>query len=190
MRDEPSDRRATFEALFRADSDPWNFEDSDYERDKRAATVNALGARRFGSALEVGCASGVLTAELATRCERLTAIDVSQTALDLARSRISDLAHVRLLRGEVPGDWPTGRYDAIILSEILYFLTAPEIAAVSRLAHDGIASGGIVLLVNWTGDNECEVDGDEAVELFRSAADWRELLHRRATSYRMDCFEA
>ncbi|MGL6044624.1 MAG: SAM-dependent methyltransferase, partial [Sandaracinobacteroides sp.] len=64
----PSLPPAYFDALYRDDPDPWRFATSGYEAGKYAATMDALPRGRYGSALEVGCSIGVLTAELARRC--------------------------------------------------------------------------------------------------------------------------
>jgi len=49
---------ASFEARYRETPDPWGFADAPYERAKYARTIAALGGRRFGRALELGCANG------------------------------------------------------------------------------------------------------------------------------------
>ena len=95
-----SDRRAEFEALYDADPDPWRMETSAYEAAKYDATLAALPCASYERGLEVGCSIGVLTMRLAERCERLTAIDVSDAALARARAR-SD--RVEWCRAEVPG---------------------------------------------------------------------------------------
>ena len=95
-----------FEQMFQDTPDPWDFETSAYEQAKYAQTLAALGDRRFDRALEIGCANGVLTARLAPYCERLLAIDVSETALDLARARCSSLPQVTFERIEFPRQMP------------------------------------------------------------------------------------
>ncbi len=72
-----------FEQLYVRDPDPWRFATSGYERDKYAATLAALPNRRFASGFEVGCSIGVLTRQLAERCDALLAADGSPTALTL-----------------------------------------------------------------------------------------------------------
>ena len=59
--------RDYFEALYTEREDPWDFETSAYEAAKYAATVEALGDRRYGRAIEAGCSIGVLTELLAAR---------------------------------------------------------------------------------------------------------------------------
>ena len=80
-----------FEALYAGDPDPWKFATSDYERRKYAATLNLLPDRRFSSALEVGASIGVLTRQLAARCDRVLATDVVEVALEQGRKRCTGL---------------------------------------------------------------------------------------------------
>lgn len=180
------ERAETFDALFVDNPDPWNFECSTYERDKRAATMAALGGRRFSSALEIGCATGVLTRELAAHCDALLALDVSEQALAIARTRSSSNETILYRRAELPRDWPDGAFDLIVLSEVLYFLSAEEVAMASRRAHETLAAGGLCLLVNWTGPNDLLVGGEEAARLFARAARWCNEEPRIEPSYRID----
>ena len=62
-----------FERLYAESADPWDFEASPYETAKYAATLAALPRPRYANALELGCSIGVLTRQLAPRCERLLA---------------------------------------------------------------------------------------------------------------------
>ena len=185
MNDSASARQRSFDALFTADPDPWGFEDRPYEAGKRRATLQALAPRRFGRGLEVGCATGVLTAELARICDRVLAIDVSQAALDLAERNVGPLGNVALARAEVPQDWPRGRFDLIVLSEVLYFLSAEEVAEVARRAWESLDDRGVCLLVNWTGPNTLPLDGDRASEIFAQSRPWLAGAHSNRPGYRI-----
>ncbi|MGI8865434.1 MAG: SAM-dependent methyltransferase [Rubrobacteraceae bacterium] len=77
--------REYFEDLYSNSTDPWNFESSEYERVKYARTLELLGNRRFGRALEAGSSIGVFTKMLADRCGELVAVDVSEKAVEVAR---------------------------------------------------------------------------------------------------------
>ena len=72
-----------FDAFYAGKTDPWGFETRWYEERKRALTLASLPRRRFMSGLEVGCSTGVLTAELAARCDRLTGVDIAAAPLRL-----------------------------------------------------------------------------------------------------------
>ena len=166
--------------------DPWDCATSDYERSKRAATLAALGRREYDRALEVGCGAGVLTRALAPRCCALMALDVSEIALEDARSRCGRARGLTFGRCEVPREWPNGRFDLVMLSEALYFLDREEIEEVSRLAHEALEPGGECVLVNWTGENDLAVGGRQAAELFARAAGWQSRGCRQAELYRID----
>lgn len=186
MKDDPSDRRQTFDALFAGDPDPWGFESKAYEAAKRRATLAMLFPDRFERALEVGCANGVLTAELASVCDAVLGIDVSSAALRLAESRLADRDDVSLFRAEVPREWPEGTFDLIVFSEILYFLSSKEIAQVADLAWQSLAHDGVCLLVNWTGPNDLPVDGHSASVIFTDALPWLSAASGVWPQYRID----
>ncbi len=188
MNADTSAREQTFDNLFREQVDPWDFETSGYEQAKRAETIAALDGRRFERLCELGCATGVLTAELAPYAIELLALDVSQMALKRARMKLRAAKHVKLLHAEVPHDWPTGPFDGIVISEVLYFLSEDEIIDVSQLAFHSLMPGGTCLLVNWTGENSNPIDGNEAVRLFGSSARWTKDLVSKAALYRIDRF--
>lgn len=155
-----------FDERYAADPDPWNFAGSPYEQAKYAATLAALPRPFYAAALEVGCSIGVLTAALAERCDALLALDVAEAALDQARTRCRDRSGVRLLRARVPGEWPEGRFDLILLSEVVYYLDAGDVAALAERVRAGLAPGGDVVLVHWTGETHYPLTGDEAADLF------------------------
>ncbi len=182
---------AHFDRLYAANPDPWGFRTSGYEHDKYRATLAALPDRRFGSALEVGCSIGELTRRLAPRCDRLLGLDLSETALREAEAACAGLDGVGFRRAAVPGEWPEGRFDLVVLSEVLYFLVPDDLAALARRCLDGLAAGGLVLLVNWTGPTDDPLSGDQAAELFiaGTAARLRAVRQERHAGYRLDLLE-
>jgi cyclopropane fatty-acyl-phospholipid synthase-like methyltransferase len=178
----------TFDRLYAADPDPWRFATSQYEREKYAATLAALGNRRFVAALEVGCSIGVFTRLLAPRCRTLLAVDVAEAALAAARRRCAGLPGVRIERRRIPDEWPEGGFDLIVLSEVLYFLGSADIARTARCVATALHPGGLALLVNWTGATDTPCTGDEAAELFIAAAAPELRSSQRVTgaTYRLD----
>lgn len=177
-----------FDERYAADPDPWEFETSEYERGKYATTLGALQRDRYASALEVGCSIGVLTAALAERCDTLVSIDLAERALAKARERCRKLSHVRFELAQVPGQWPPGAYDLILLSEVVYYLDAADVERLIAHVRDSLAPGGDVLLVHWTGDTHYPLTGDRAAELFiHGAAHFLTVGHQeRSEKYRLD----
>lgn len=188
MRRDRSIDPAWFEALYREQGDPWHFETSDYERSKYDHTLASLPARRFASALEVGCANGVLTERLAPRCERLLAIDVSETALVAARARCAALPQVAFDRRRVPQEAPEGSFDLILLSEVIYYLDLGDLSRLADWLRRSVTSGGHLLLVHWTGETDYPLAGDEAVERLLALldADVAVAAGERRERYRLD----
>jgi trans-aconitate methyltransferase len=183
---------AYFDQLYAADPDPWRFATSAYERAKYLVTLAALPARRFASGLEVGCSIGVLTRLLAAQCDRLLGVDVSAAPLVQARRSCADLRHVNFRQARVPVEWPAGRFDLIVLSEVLYFLSPAQIAATARRLEGCLLPGAAVVAVNWLGDTDTECDGDAAAELMIAATRGRltRRLQLRMPRYRLDVFTA
>jgi 2-polyprenyl-3-methyl-5-hydroxy-6-metoxy-1,4-benzoquinol methylase len=189
----PRSREAAyFEQMYRQNPDPWQFESSPYEQAKYDATLHMLDGRRFVSALEIGCSIGVLTRRLAVQCDAVLGLDIAEAPLVQARARCADQPWVRFEQGAVPAAWPHGRFDLIVLSEVLYFLSRDDIEAVAAKAMDCVRHSGHVLLVNWLGhaDNPC--GGDEAALTFIETCDERVRVaqSKRTAEYRLDLLVA
>jgi SAM-dependent methyltransferase len=182
---------AHFDALYARSADPWHFATSAYERAKYQATLDALGDRHFRAGLELGCAIGVLTRHLADRCDALLGVDFAVAALVQARQRCADVPHVRFQPGKIPGEFPPGRFDLIVVSEILYFLDPQDIRDTAAKTCAALMPGGLAVLVNYLGPNAAACTGDEAAEGFMAAAVPLTLSARRRTAeYRLDLLTA
>jgi SAM-dependent methyltransferase len=178
-----------FDRIYAAAADPWSVETSAYEREKYDTTLGALGDRRFGRGLEIGCSIGAQTIRLAERCDALLALDLAAEAVRRARERCAGLSHVEVRQARIPGDWPEGVWDLIVISEVLYFLSAVDVVEVARLARGSLTPGGTVLLVNWTGFTDTPTTGAEAAGLF--VTEWGRPHEWTATeheNYRLDLF--
>jgi 2-polyprenyl-3-methyl-5-hydroxy-6-metoxy-1,4-benzoquinol methylase len=179
---------AHFSQLYDANEDPWGFRTSAYEQAKCRTAIEALEDRRFHSALEVGCSIGDIPRLPAPPPQAVLAVDLVEQPLIAARAACADQPWVRFLRMRVPGDWPDGTFDLIVLSEVLYFLSPADIATVADRSADSLAPGGVVLLVNWRGRSDDPCTGEEAASLFIQRT--RELLEPQTQveelGYRLD----
>ncbi|WP_291041644.1 bifunctional PIG-L family deacetylase/class I SAM-dependent methyltransferase [Herbiconiux sp.] len=148
-----------FDRLHAGADDPWGFESRWYEERKRALLVAALPDRRYGTVLEVGCSTGVLSAALLERTtERFVGVDVSEVALEHARTRAaaasapsptapSPTAEFRRL--QVPAEWPEGPFDLVVVSEVGYYLDAPDLVGLLDRILDTLTPGGAVAVCHW-----------------------------------------
>lgn len=181
-----------FDRLYARSPDPWSFETSDYEREKYALTIARLPAGHYGSALEVGCSIGVLTRLLATRCDTVLGIDIAARAIATARQRSQEVANARFEVMQVPDAWPPGRFDLIVLSEVLYFLAREDAGRLAERVLASIAPGGDIMLVHWTGETDFPQGGDAAADTFiaDSAHAARLTHHERHPQFRLDVVRA
>ena len=180
--------RGHFEALYAARPDPWRLATSDYERAKYAATLAALPRPRYARGFEVGCALGILTAELGRRCDDLLAVEPVEAALRQAAARLADQPYVRLAPLFVPGEWPGGSFDLIVLSEVVDYLGADDVVALAGRVVGSLEPGGDVVMVHWVGKKRGPPSGDEASDRFVAAAGGEVAVLRaeRNADYRLD----
>jgi SAM-dependent methyltransferase len=184
------DPRKRFERLYAASPDPWRYCTSSYEAEKYADTLGALPARPLGRALEVGCSIGVFTVALARRCEHVHAIDFSPRALALAAERVGDLGNVTLRHACFPEEAPRGEWDAVVCSEVLYYLKEAALWRAIGWLSDQLRAGACVVAVSWRGTGVDEpLRGEQVHDLLaRELARWHDLDARRP-GYRLDRFD-
>jgi protein-L-isoaspartate O-methyltransferase len=150
-----------------------------------------LSRERFASAFEPACSVGELTAMLSSRCGRLLATDVSDTAVRRARQRCSNLHNVRIerhdLRSEASVPNAQERFDLIVFSEIGYYFDVASLAALARRLAAQLEPGGEFIAVHWRGHSADHVlHGDE---VHRTLASSLPLQHRSGDhhpGYRLD----
>ena len=138
-----------FDAMYQAAGDPWGFGERWYEQRKYAVSLAQLPSARYRSGFEPGCSIGVLTRQLAARCDTLLACDVAAAAVDAAAGRTRDLAHVRVERREIARQWPPGRFDLVVFSEILYYFGDQDLRQILASATAALEPEGTLLAVHW-----------------------------------------
>ena len=178
-----------FEDMFAANSDPWGFETSAYERAKFAHTISALGERRYSHALEIGCAQGVLTRLLASHTDSLLSIDVSEHALANARRRSVDIPQVKFNRMVYPAEAPPfDAFELIVLSEVVYYWDDADLTLAAHQLLKSLTPGGDIILVHWTGDTDYPKSGDDAVDslLVQLKENVEIVVAERTSQYRLD----
>ncbi|OMB94890.1 SAM-dependent methyltransferase [Mycobacterium colombiense] len=132
--------------------DPWQLSTRWYEQRKYAITLGLLPRRRYRHGFEPGCSIGTLTAQLAHRCDHLTAVDVADAARRRADARLREAGcreRVTLIRSSLDAAWPAGPFDLLVLSEVAYYLQAETLAAVLRRECPRMAPGANIVAAHW-----------------------------------------
>jgi SAM-dependent methyltransferase len=138
-----------FDAMYQAAADPWGFEEQWYEQRKYAITLALLPARRYRRALEPGCSIGVFTRMLARRCDVLLSCDLAAAAVRAAARRTRDLPQARVEQRDIARQWPSGRFDLVVFSEILYYFGDHDLEQVLDRAVAALEPDGTLLAVHW-----------------------------------------
>jgi SAM-dependent methyltransferase len=185
-----------FEDLYRQDPDPWQFATSEYEAQKYATTMAALPRDRYGSGFEIGGSIGILTEQLASKCQKLLSVDVSTIAQAQAIDRCAHLDNIDFQLMSVPQQFPTVDFDLIILSEVGYYWCWEDLKIAQNLMLDRLRSAGHLLIVHWIVDARIlPLTGDEVhdafIELTTAAREHRLKQLKSVTNdrYRLDLFE-
>jgi protein-L-isoaspartate O-methyltransferase len=167
--------REHFDGLYEGSDDPWKVSSAWYERRKYAITIAALPRERYQNALEPGCSIGGLTRLLAARCERIVAFDFAEAAVALAREALRGVPNVVVELRALSQGVPQGRFDLIVASEILYYLSQPELETVADRMISGLADGGDLVAVHHRARDHCRgYDGHNVHALLSARPELRE----------------
>ena len=139
---------AGFETVFDANDDPWRTLSSRDEAVKRRAVVRALGTRRLGRVLELGAGNGSNSVALARRALRLDATDGAPSAVDLIGRALTGEPTARALLLPLPARAPNPRYEAVIVAELLYYLSPAAMIEVAREVVRVLPCGGVLALAH------------------------------------------
>jgi predicted TPR repeat methyltransferase len=134
--------------------DPWDFESSLYERGRCAQLIEMLQGRHYPRVLELGCGAGYLTRFLSPYADRLLALDISQTAIERARTLNAGrpgidfrVANIMEYQPQADGPW-----DLIMFSDTICYLgwLYPffDVAYLALQLFEATRSGGHLILSN------------------------------------------
>jgi SAM-dependent methyltransferase len=181
---------AYFDAMYAESGDPWGFTSRWYERRKYALTLAALPRERYRRGFEPGCSIGVLTALLAQRCDSLLATDVAAAAVVTARERLAGHDGVQVRELAVPQDWPAGRFDLIVLSEIGYYLSADDLELMLDRAVAALEPGGTLVAAHWRHPvDDYPLRGDDVHDLLATSPELHRLVRHEEADLLLEVFE-
>lgn len=139
---------AYFEQLYTQNKgDPWQYEQRWYEQRKRDISLAVLPKPQFTQALEIGCSNGVLSTALAKRCTHLLCLDANDIAVTQAKMRLP--ASVTVKQAIVPEALPQQRFDLIVISEILYYLSEQHLLELMTWLNQSLQPEGCILACHW-----------------------------------------
>jgi SAM-dependent methyltransferase len=181
---------AYFDDMYAASADPWGFTTRWYEKRKYAITLGMLPYESYADAFEPGCSIGIMTEQLAARCERLLSCDVAAAAVKAAAERTAGLPGVRVEQRVLPGDWPPGDFDLIVFSEFLYYFGGGDLQRVLDLATAALRPGGSLIAVHWRHPvSEYPRSGDEVHQALAARAELSRLADHREPDFIAEVYQ-
>ena len=180
-----------FEAMYRADPDPWAVHSSWYEQRKLSVLLAALPRARYARAWEPGCGVGAETVALAARVDHLVASDLSATAVAETARRVAGLDHVQVVRSELPEVPLDGPVDLVVAAEFLYYVD--DLTGAFDALWSACAPGAHVVVEHWAHDpHDAHRSGPQTHVALRSSAtehDARQVLLHREHDFLLDVYE-
>ncbi|MEV8268393.1 bifunctional PIG-L family deacetylase/class I SAM-dependent methyltransferase [Microbacterium sp. NPDC076911] len=187
--DNASLTRQWFDDFYARHEDPWGFDTRWYEERKRAITMSCLPARSLGEVFEIGCATGLLTEQLASRARSVLAIDATQTAVDRTIARVHADGAVTVRQAMVPEWWPEGTFNTIVLSEVGYYLSLDELRETIGRIEYSLAWDGYVLAGHWRHPVEdYPLTGDQVHRELRNVMSWSRIALHEEEDFVLEVF--
>lgn len=177
---------AGFADKFAQDSDPWNTWHAADEVLKRQAILHALPSGVSGRVLELGAGNGSNSLALAARSLRLDATEATEEGRELVERAVAACPRARAIRLVVPATPPRPCYDAIVIAELLYYLSPRDMRRLARQVARRLAQGGTLVLAHHRitfYDFAQHADGIQARFLNMAGVRWRCRLVRQTSHW-------
>jgi trans-aconitate methyltransferase len=175
-----------FERLYQAHDDPWGFASRWYEQRKYDLTVASLPSERYRSGFEPGCSIGALTERLASRCDRLLAVDHVKATVAVAARRLAPYPQVRVEQRTVPDDWPEGPYDLLVLSEVCYYFDVDELRKLVGRAQRSLQTNATIVAVHWTGQTDYPLTAARTHQVLGATSTFKMVAHHVDEQFLLD----
>lgn len=141
--------RRDFDRVYDEQDDPWAIgaaDDPRYDLYRERLLAHVRGGR----ILDVGCGYGAFLARFGEEFQELVGVETAGEAVRRARELRPEITFLRAQAerlGETELD--AERFDAIVLSDVLYYLRQPDRAATLAWAASHLQEGGHALVTAW-----------------------------------------
>jgi len=152
--------------------DSWSYTTDPAHEMRLQRILNALSPLAGKRVLELGCAEGFITREMAKQAARVVACELSPLAAE--RTRIScDGLPVQIIAGDIRSCLPDEKFDLILASDVFYYLTSDELSRVVRsLAQRGDTDCRLIMANEWNGSYSQLTSPDQIIKTISDTLQW------------------
>ena len=130
------------------------------------------------SVLDVGCGAGAWTAVFAERYARVVGIEGSTSMVEAAKRRTAGATNVEILQGDVRSGLPQGEFQFVFVGGLCMYLNDDDALELLRSSQRRIGKDGVLMLRESTVVQRRRLAQGEYQAVYRTVADYRELIHR------------
>jgi trans-aconitate methyltransferase len=178
-----------FDGMYMAKDDPWDLATKWHDQRKYAVTVASLPRAHYRRCYEPGASIGLLTLLLAPRCDEVLATDAIESAVEQGREVVSGLPNVTFERATLPAEMPSGSFDLIVIGDLLYYLSAADLAATVDGLLERLEPGGDLVSVHFRDrENGGSFDGFNAHAELAGRPGLAHVVHHSDEWFLLDVF--
>lgn len=155
------------------DKDSWSYTADPAHLERLQRILKALSPSEGKKVLELGCAEGFITKEIAKQAAQVVACELSPLAAERTRNACKGLS-VRVIVGDIRTCLPKETFDIILASDVFYYLTAAELSRVAdTLAHGAAEDGRLIMANEWNSSYAQLTSPDQIIQTIMDATRWR-----------------
>lgn len=139
-----------FERIYRDENDPWDIQDADSQRYECYRELVLEHANKHGTMLDIGCGLGAFLARFRDEFASLTGVEVSERAVLRGRRRFPFIDFKHGSAADLASVLPDAeRFDAIVCSDVIYYLRERHRRRVLRWIADHLEPDGLAFIAAW-----------------------------------------
>ena len=117
---------------------------------QQAVLERLSGESDLGELIELGCGAGFYTKVLAANASHVTATDLSDEMLTVARKQLKDCQNVEVEKADCEKtDFPDGKFDSVFMANLVHVIENPSITL--QESYRILKDGGLLLIIGYTG---------------------------------------
>ena len=103
----------------------------------------------LGELIEFGCGAGFYTKDIAANANHVTATDLSDEMLAMARTQLKDLQNVTIEKADCEKtNFPDGKFNSVFMANLIHIIEHPTLAL--QESHRILQDGGLLIVISYT----------------------------------------